>query len=305
MFFSMFMALLPYIAVAIVMLAVYLHVSRKTGGSPGEFVGRRRTRDISFLAQSPAGIIGRVTRTHPSGILPGINDVTNPVPFFGLAVMRTAQNTIRGVLASDAGANAIAGIAVAPFPFQASSGGAFGAAPFSPLTPVPPGLLDVDTQGPITVYCNSAQAPNANQASPVFVWCAPSTGTHVQGGFETAAAATVAGAATAGNTGNGTISAGPTVTPGVAQNGAFSIQFTGATTFNVIDPNGRQLNAGKTGVAYSDGGIGFTITAGGVAFVAGDSFTVTVTNQTFQLDSKTFFFGPGDSTGAIELAFNL
>lgn len=292
------------VIVCVVALALYRFAYVHGRGPSGTFVGRRRTCDVSFLGQSPSGIIGRMTRSVPAPkVVPGVNDGTNPVPYFGLAVMETAQNTVRGILASDAGAAAIAGVAAQPFPFQPSSGTNYGAQPFSNLTAVPPGIVDVNRSGFQTVYCNNAQ--NATTLSPVYVWVAASTGNHVQGGFEIAASATIAGVANVGNTGNGTISAGPTVTAGVAENGAYSVIFTGATTFDVIDPNGRQLKAGATGVAYLDGGIGFTITAGGVAFVAGDGFTITVTNQTIQLDSKSYFNGPGDATGAIELGFNL
>jgi hypothetical protein len=238
-------------------------------------------------------------------IVPAINDGTNPVQYFGLAVIRTAQNTVRTILSTDGLLNAIAGIAVAPFPFQASSGTNYGAQSMTALTAAPAGLIDINGSGFQTVYCNTAQVAAASQASPVCVWIAASTGTHIQGGFETAPSASGVSAPGA-NTGNGTMTAGPAVTAGTAQSGVYTVKFTAATTFSVFDPNGRELLPGNTAVAYADGGIGFTITAGGVAFVAGDSFTVTVTNQTITLDSKSFFNGPGDAaTGAIELAFNL
>lgn len=85
------------------------------------------------------------------------------------------------------------------------------------------------------------------------------------------------GAATAtadgGNTGNATISA---VTTGDgAKSGTYRIEFTAATKFDVIDPDGFKLKSGSTGTAYSDD-LGFTITAGGTAMVAGDFFTVAV-----------------------------
>jgi hypothetical protein len=270
----------------------------------GVFVGRRRTRDISFLAQSPVGFIGRITRSVPAPkITPDPNDTTNPVLFFGLAVLQTATNTVRKVLASDAGINAIAGIGVAPFPFQAASGSNYGAQSFTALTAAPAGIIDVNRSGFQTVYCNSATAPNATKSSPVCVWIAPDSGTHLQGGFEIAPAATVVSAPGA-NTGNGTLGT-LSVNAASAQNGVYSIVFTAATKFNVFDPNGRELLSGSTGVAYTAAGVTFTITAGGTAFVAGDSFTVTTSFQTITLDSKSYFNGPGDSTGAIELAFNL
>ena len=269
----------------------------------GVFVGRRRTRDISFLAQSPSGFIGRVTRSVPAPkILPAMNDVTNPVLYFGLALMRTASNTVRSVLASDAGASGIGGLGVAPYPFQSNSGANSGAMPFAALTAVPPGVIDVNFSGPEMVYCNSAQAPTVTMADKVYAWCAASASTHVQGGFENAAAATVASVAGT-NTGTGTMGT-LSVAAAAAQNGAYTVKFTAATVFSVFDPNGRELLGGVTGAAYTDAGVTFTITASGTAFVAGDSFTVTVTQQTIPVPNA-YFNGPGDSTGAIELLYSL
>lgn len=270
----------------------------------GVFVGRRRTRDISFLAQSPSGFIGRLTRSVPAPkVFPYINDSTNPVPFFGLAVMATTSNTVRTPLSTDTTANDIFGIGVAPFPFQTSTATNYGAQNLSALTAAPAGVIDVNKSGPQTVYCNSATAPNATLGGTAYVWVAATASTHVQGGFEIAPAATVASVAGA-NTGNGTLGT-LSVNAATAQVGAYTVKFTAATVFSVFDPNGRELLGGTTGVAYSDGGVAFTITAGGTAFVAGDSFTVTTTFQTLALNSKSYFNGPGDSTGAIELAYNL
>lgn len=80
--------------------------------------------------------------------------------------------------------------------------------------------------------------------------------------------------ATAGaNTGNGTASA---ATPlGNALPGNYVLTATAATNFSVIAPDGRRLKDLTTDVAYSDE-ISLTLTAGGTAFVAGDSFTVAV-----------------------------
>lgn len=78
----------------------------------------------------------------------------------------------------------------------------------------------------------------------------------------------------AGVTGNptcGTIVAGAAAIPGV-----YSIQFTAATKFNVEDPQGVFIGNGTTGVAFSKSGMGFTLTAGGTAAVAGDTATITV-----------------------------
>lgn len=84
----------------------------------------------------------------------------------------------------------------------------------------------------------------------------------------------VAAAKAGGNTGNGTISA-VTTRPGTKV-GVYTVRFTAATTFTVEDPDGfvKSVNF-PTGVAHTDD-LGFTITAGGTAFVAGDGFDITV-----------------------------
>lgn len=82
-------------------------------------------------------------------------------------------------------------------------------------------------------------------------------------------------AAQGGNTGNATSSA---VTVGTkAKPGVYIVEFTAATTFIVIDPDGVQIGAGVTGVAFSvTDHIDFTITAGATPMVAGDGFNITV-----------------------------
>lgn len=77
------------------------------------------------------------------------------------------------------------------------------------------------------------------------------------------------------NTGNGTIAKAGTPILAGASAGVYTVVFTAPTAFNVLDPSGRVIGAGATGVAFARQ-IAFTITAGGTPFVAGDSFTVTV-----------------------------
>ncbi|KAF1041306.1 MAG: hypothetical protein GAK35_03396 [Herbaspirillum frisingense] len=85
---------------------------------------------------------------------------------------------------------------------------------------------------------------------------------------------TAAAAALGTNSGNGTFGAISVASP--AQAGDYVVQFVDATHFVVEDPQGVEVGHGTTGVAFAAGGLGFTITAGGNAFVAGDSFKVTV-----------------------------
>lgn len=82
-------------------------------------------------------------------------------------------------------------------------------------------------------------------------------------------------AALGANTGTGTFGA---IVAGTASRiGVYTVEFDDATHYIVTDPLGAEVGHGTTGVAFSAGGLGFTITAGGTAFVAGDSFTIVVT----------------------------
>ncbi|KUR80763.1 head decoration protein [Novosphingobium sp. FSW06-99] len=102
-------------------------------------------------------------------------------------------------------------------------------------------------------------------------------------GYGTITAGTVLGALLTGtgsvvalgtNTGNGTFGA---ITVGSqAALGNYSVIFEAPTEYVVLGPNGQEVGHGVTGAAFNAGGLGFTITAGGTAFVAGDSFALTV-----------------------------
>jgi Bacteriophage lambda head decoration protein D len=91
---------------------------------------------------------------------------------------------------------------------------------------------------------------------------------------QTTTGLTGAYAATGGNTGTFTCGA-VVLSQGVLQ-GVYTIEFLAATVFNVMNPLGDLVAEGHTGVAFSVGGVGFTITAGGTAAVAGDSATITI-----------------------------
>lgn len=82
------------------------------------------------------------------------------------------------------------------------------------------------------------------------------------------------GAATVTGTGNGTISAASV--GATAKIGTYTVRMKSATTFDVINPNGVQLAEGFALGAYADAEIAFTITAGGTAFVAGDTIAIPV-----------------------------
>lgn len=89
---------------------------------------------------------------------------------------------------------------------------------------------------------------------------------------------TAASAADAGNTGDGTMG---TVTPGVtAKEGVYTLTIiepaTDAGSFSVEDPDGENVGTGTVAVAFSGGGLGFTLADGATDFVAGDQFTITI-----------------------------
>lgn len=55
---------------------------------------------------------------------------------------------------------------------------------------------------------------------------------------------------------------------------------TNAGAFIVEDPTGQEVGHGNVGTAYAAGGLAFTLADGATDFVAGDSFTITVTGAT-------------------------
>ena len=84
-------------------------------------------------------------------------------------------------------------------------------------------------------------------------------------------------AAVAGNTGTGTIGAitvGAAAKPGVYRLTCIE-PATDAGKFQVEDPDGIVVGVATVAVAFSGGGLGFTI-SDATDFVAGDSFTITV-----------------------------
>lgn len=81
------------------------------------------------------------------------------------------------------------------------------------------------------------------------------------------------------NTGNGTM--GSVVTSAGTKNGVYHLTAfavaTNAGKFTVEDPDGVQIGVATVGVAFSGGGLAFTIADGSTDFVAGDTFTITAT----------------------------
>lgn len=110
------------------------------------------------------------------------------------------------------------------------------------------------------------------------------------------------------NTGNYTFGAIAVGDPAIA--GVYAVTFHDPTHFVVSDPGGVEIGHGVTGVAFAGGGLSFTITAGGVAAVAGDTSTITVgigslkyvpydpTGNDGREFAKAIHFGTRDATSA-------
>ncbi len=89
---------------------------------------------------------------------------------------------------------------------------------------------------------------------------------------------TATGAAAAGNTGNGTLTAHPTVGQ-AAKRGVYQViciePAANGGKFTVEDPDGILIGIATVGVQFATH-LTFTIADGGVDFAAGDAFTITV-----------------------------
>jgi len=247
------------------------------------------TTNNAFLYRMPAGIPGAISRS--AGIDVG-SMPANPSAAFGAYGLagKVSSGKFVPLVAADIDAN-VYGILSRPYPI----GGPNASDPLGTAVPPTSGMLTMMRRGHMTVLLNAGTAAAGGQ---VYVSNGNPSGAKVIGGFE--AASEAVGAATAGNTGNGTISA--VSTTNIAKGGTYTITMLTATTFRVEDPEGVRLKDGATGVAYAAEGVAFTITVGGTPMIAGDSFTVA--QNTFPL-KKAVFMGPADAAGNVEIAYNI
>lgn len=100
--------------------------------------------------------------------------------------------------------------------------------------------------------------------------------------------------ANAGNTGTGSV--GSLTVAGPVKQGLYKVIFiepaANAGVFEVEDPDGIMIGQGNVAVAFSKGGLGFTI-SDATDFVAGDGFSIQVTN----LDSLWLQYDPAGTLG--------
>lgn len=143
---------------------------------------------VAFPFRMGAGFPGDVNRGHPASIEPTLIDASAPPTSYGQAVLvDSTTEGVRPFAAGDTAITVIWGVTVRPFPMQASTGTAYGGAAFGAATPPPSGAIDVLRSGYIMGTALPAGASAVVKGGAVFVWCAASTGAHVQGGFESSA----------------------------------------------------------------------------------------------------------------------
>jgi hypothetical protein len=89
-----------------------------------------------------------------------------------------------------------------------------------------------------------------------------------------AAGTPAAAVASPANTGNATV--GIITAGAVIQIGDYTLTATAATTFDVTDPDGVNLGTATAGTAFTSAEINLTVTAGGTACAAGDTYVIAV-----------------------------
>ncbi len=244
----------------------------------------------AYQFRMPAGFAGDLQRAEAATIETQLINSAAPPASFGVAVKLVGGLVTPINLSTDTAAS-VYGVNQRAYPIQGN-----GTDPLGTSTPPTSGVVDVLKRGYVDVVLNGTTS--AAKGGTVYVRVNNVSSGKPLGGFE--AGSELAGAAGV-NTGNGTI--GSIAAGAALKNGSYTVKFTAATAFNVFDPNGSALATGTTGTAYSDPQLGFTITAGGTAFVAGDSFTIS--QNTFAMPSNWYFTGPADAYGITEIAANI
>lgn len=124
-------------------------------------------------------------------------------------------------------------------------------------------------------------------------------------GLVSIGALSAVGAAVAGNTGNGTITASPTVaagTPAGVYRATCIEPGANVGSFRVEGPDGVEIGTAVVAVAFAGGGLGFTIADGATDFVAGDSFTITVTDAAATAEGQYKVHNPDATDGTQTVA---
>lgn len=257
----------------------------------------------AFTFRMPAGIPGATSRLEHLTSEPQAIDATAALTAplaFGKPMKTSATGLAQALVSGDSTA-LITGFLIRSYPGGASTD------PLGTSTAPVAGTASRMKRGYMSVLLGNGTAA---KDAPVYLRTTAATGpTRPVNNIEAAADASATKAAGGGNTGNGTMGAVVITTPAPPTPpayiaGVYTVKFTAATAFQLIDPNGDVVGTGATGSAVNINGIGFTITAGGTAFVAGDTFTITITVNA-GLIAGAFFTGPADASGNVEIAYNI
>ncbi len=243
----------------------------------------------SFLYRAPSGVAGDVTRPDDTVVEPGLLNAAQAPTAFG-APVKLVSGKFEKIAASDAAA-VFAGILSRIAPSIAGDT----AQTFAGGTPNTDSVQGIVVEGYVNVVCTIGTPVRGDT---VYMRVVAASGKAV-GDLEAISDIATTGAAGAGNVGNGTI--GALSATQSAQVGVYVATMTGATTFQVVAPDGNQLKAGATGAAYTAGGVTFTITVGATAMAAGDKFTVTVTKNNVALTGVTWAIDGRDSSNIAEI----
>lgn len=150
-------------------------------------VVRMKVADVAFTYRMGAGFPGDVNRTHPASISANLVDTTDYPTLYGNPVVYTSANKVRKIKASDQ-SNTVdlrpAGLVVRPYPTQQSTASNYGQADLGNAAPPVTGIVDVLTKGFAMVKLNTGVAAPV-KGGRIFVWAAATSGSHIQGGYET------------------------------------------------------------------------------------------------------------------------
>lgn len=145
-------------------------------------IRRAKTRDVAFTYRMGAGFPGDVNKAVGSRIEPCKMDTTDPVDLYGHGcTVNTSANSVRKFKAADTSLVKLYGVVVRPYPTQQTTGGM--SASMGVGAPPTSGVVDVIREGSIIVKV--VGTPTKDGAA--YLWVAASTGSHVQGSFETSA----------------------------------------------------------------------------------------------------------------------
>ncbi len=151
------------------------------------------SNQTAFKYRMPGGIAGDINRTHPASVEPCAVDASAAPSAYGQGVIVDATTQgVRPLTAGDTAVTHLWGITARPYPISdAGAAGQYGQQGFGAATPPANQPIDVMRLGYMTVNVGK-NTTGVVKGAAVYIWCAASSGNHVQSGFE--------GAATGGST---------------------------------------------------------------------------------------------------------